>query len=307
MFLGLAALLGLIVVGALLAFSFWRAGYIRRLDAQSLVIETARGAVEYATIGKGTPYLYVHGAPGGYDQGLVESRSRPDEFEGLQTISVSRPGYLRTPLTSGESPAEQADLFAALLDEIGVERVIVVAVSAGGPAGLQFAIRHPERTAGLVLIAPGISGQPDEEYENPTSAGGTLTLDFVLWAAGRWLGPAMLPGLNDEDPAQVALARNWVKTVIPLSARTQGAINDFRMLRELDIDAWPLESITASTLILHGDADRNAPFEGSAEAAERIQNAELVTFEGIGHELPLTRSQEIGGYFQRFLESAIQD
>jgi len=296
------ALVAVISIGVLAAFPIWRAGYIRTLEAESQIISTAVGDIEYAVIGEGTPYLYVHGAPGGYDQGLVDPSLRQEAFAGLQTISLSRPGYLRTPLSSGETPAEQADLFAALLDEIGVERVVVIAVSAGGPSALQFAMRHSERTAGLVLIAAAMLPQPDLEYENPTSASGTLVLDVVLWVAGRWLGPAMLPGLDNNDSEQVALARSWVATVIPLSRRTEGAINDFGMLRELDIDAWPLEQIAPPTLILHGDTDRNARYNGSAVAAARIPNAEFVPFEGVGHELPLTRALEIDEHIHRFLE-----
>lgn len=300
--LGAVGLVTSIVVGVLVVFPFWRAGYVSTLEAESQVIATAMGDVEYAVIGEGRPYLYVHGAPGGYDQGLVDPRFLPDAFTGLQTITVSRPGYLRTPLSSGETPAEQADLFAALLDEIGVERVVIVAVSAGGPSALQFAIRYPERTAGLVLIAAAMLPQPDLEYQNPTSASGTLMLDVVLWAAGRWLGPAMLPGLDNDDSEQVALARRWVATVIPLSRRTDGSVNDFGMLRDLDVDAWALETIASPTLILHGDADRNAPYEGSVAAAARIPNAELITYKGVGHELSLTRAREIDERIHRFLE-----
>jgi pimeloyl-ACP methyl ester carboxylesterase len=113
----------------------------------------------------------------------------------------------------------------------------------------------------------------------------------------------MLPGLDKNDPEQVALARRWVTTVIPLSRRTDGAVNDFGMLRELDIGSWPLETITSPTLILHGDTDRSAPYEGSTAAAMRIPNAEIVTFSGVGHELPLTRAREIDDRIHRFLET----
>jgi len=297
--LGVVAVIAMVLAVLLTIFPFWRASYVETLEAGSELITTARGNVEYAVLGEGAPYLYIHGAPGGYDQGLVDPRSRPEAFAALRTITLSRPGYLRTPLSSGKTPAEQADLFAALLDEINVHRVIVVAVSAGGPPALQFAIRHPEQTAGLVLIAPALVPQPDLTYENPTSASGTFLLDAVLWAAGRWLGPAMLPGLDHDDPGQVAIARSWVATVIPLSRRTEGAVNDFAMLRDFDIDHWPLESISAPTLILHGDQDRNAPYAGSAAAAARIPGAELVTFDNVGHELPLTHALEIDEYVQR--------
>jgi hypothetical protein len=53
-----------------------------------------------------------------------------------RALTCSRPGYLNTPLASGRGLAEQADLFAALLDALAIERVSVVTVSAGGTPGL---------------------------------------------------------------------------------------------------------------------------------------------------------------------------
>jgi pimeloyl-ACP methyl ester carboxylesterase len=55
-------------------------------------------------------------------------------------LAVSRPGYLGTPLSSGRDPREQADLFAALLDALGIDRV---AHRAPPPAGTPAPARHP--------------------------------------------------------------------------------------------------------------------------------------------------------------------
>ena len=57
---------------------------------------------------------------------------------GFRVIVPSRPGYLRTPLTSGRTPGEQATLIAALLDTLGIERGALYAYSQGGAS---FAVR----------------------------------------------------------------------------------------------------------------------------------------------------------------------
>ena len=83
------------------------------LSHPSATIATASGPVEYADRGDGEPLLAVHGTLGGCDQGLVAS-----EFfrvNGFRIIAPSRPGYLGTPLTTGRTPAEQADALAALM------------------------------------------------------------------------------------------------------------------------------------------------------------------------------------------------
>lgn len=75
---------------------------------------------------------------------------------GLRVIAVSRFGYLRTPLPADASAAAQADAHACVLDALGIRRAAVLGVSAGGPSALQFALRHPERTAALVLLVPAV-------------------------------------------------------------------------------------------------------------------------------------------------------
>lgn len=72
-----------------------------RVLAGSQVIETACGPIEYAISGDGFPVLVMHGAGGGYDQGLEIARSFVGD--GFRFIVPSRFGYLRTPLPANAS------------------------------------------------------------------------------------------------------------------------------------------------------------------------------------------------------------
>jgi pimeloyl-ACP methyl ester carboxylesterase len=122
---------------------------------------TRLGPVEYDLHGsEGPVVLSVHAGLGGADQErLFASWLQPD---GFRILSPSRPGYLGTPLESGRTNEEQADLLAALLDELGIDRVGVLAVSAGSPVGYTFAARHPDRVGGLVSIGGVSKPQPAE-------------------------------------------------------------------------------------------------------------------------------------------------
>src|SRR5262245_61480430 len=164
-------LIGVVLVATLvllIAFAFWIADYKRDLVAGSNIASTSRGEIEYAIAGEGTPMLRLHGRPVGYDAVIAGPRARPDDYAAYKTIAVSRPGYLRTPLSSGRTPAEQADLYAALLDSLGINRVIVYGASGGGPSALQFAIRHPNRTIALILVAPTIQTSAAERARDET-------------------------------------------------------------------------------------------------------------------------------------------
>merc|ERR1712232_1509538 len=86
---------------------------------------------------------------------------------GYGIICPSRAGYLRSPLNNHPTTtAEQADLYAALLDKLGVDKVICVGGSAGGPSAYDFAARYPKRTAALINIV-AISGTKVEAKGSP--------------------------------------------------------------------------------------------------------------------------------------------
>src|SRR5438067_8983262 len=151
------AILAGALAGSLSAFAYAR--YRRdlrrahqRVSTGSEVVQTACGPIEYAVAGDGPPALIVHGAGGGFDQGMEFGEALADN--GFRIIAMSRFGYLRTPLPSDASSAAQADAHACLLDALGIERAAIIGASAGAPSSLQFALRHPQRCSALVLVVP---------------------------------------------------------------------------------------------------------------------------------------------------------
>ncbi len=302
--LGLVALFILAVGVSLIDFYFWRADIIRRIEADPdrRIATTALGDIEYAVVGEGVPILVLHGAPAGYDQSLAGLRAAPEVTPNAMTIAVSRPGFLGTPLSSGATHEEQADLFAALLDELGVDRAIVVASSSGGRAGLQFALRHPDRTIGLVLFSPGVKTDTEERPDLGEAA--LLAGDFYMWMVAK-LSPSMMFGdeYDSNDAFQAAYVKTFVESIVPLSARWAGNRNDLITSQNPAIDDWPLEAISAPTLIVHGDADALSDYEDSQYAAASIPNAQLVTVEGGSHFIYITKRREVSGHVTRFVQS----
>src|SRR5579863_8244337 len=95
-------------------YRLWQEEEIERLEAGSHVVKTPLGLVEYSVLGEGPTVLIAHGSPGGYDQSMAIARFLNDSR--FSFICMSRPGYLRTPLATGQTPEEQADMYAALLN-----------------------------------------------------------------------------------------------------------------------------------------------------------------------------------------------
>ena len=221
----------------------------------SQVADTAAGKIEYAVAGTGTALFSIHGAGGGYDQGLLIISDLAGE--GYKVIAPSRFGYLRTPVPGDVSPAAQADAHAALLDSLGIDKAIVVGTSAGGPSAIQLALRHPKRVSALILLAPlgfapaGPAPMPmDPLVLNVVQSGG----DFMYWSMLRASPSALyrLAGVTPEVVEQAGPdAKHFVGrvlgTMLPLSMRIRGLAVD----AAVPLEPWPLEQISAPTLIVY--------------------------------------------------------
>lgn len=107
---------------------------------------------------------------------------------GYRVIVPSRPGYLRTPLSSGSKPTEQARLLVCLLDSLGIDQVALYAYSQGGSSSLEFAWAYPQRCAGLILFSAITQPQPELSKVLPYMCI-MMSQDFLLWL----LKPVMLP------------------------------------------------------------------------------------------------------------------
>jgi pimeloyl-ACP methyl ester carboxylesterase len=284
-------------------------------DVRPERVPTPRGPVEVAAFGAGPVALCLHGAMGGFDQGLLLARTVA--IPGLRYVAPSRPGYLGTPLAAGRTPAEQAELCALVLDALGHRDALVMAVSGGGPAAVEFALRHPERCRGLVLVSSCTA-----RLEGPMPLAWYL---FRLIARIPALGRVLRPDVDADpdravrrsipDPALraatlrhpeagpllLALQRS---TGDRLPLRIAGAENDVRMTRrDLRLD---LERLAVPALAIHGTADRVVPFAQARAFAARAPGAELYGIEGGDHVALFTHLEEFRARVHRFVAGRVR-
>lgn len=234
--------------------------------AQGKLINTTHGQIHYADVGRGKPMLVVHGAGGGFDQGLFTARSLlgKDITDSYRIIAPSRFGYLKTPPPSNgdASPAAQADTHAALLDALGVrDRVIVMGVLAGALSGMQFAIKHPERVAVLILEVPDNWKPPTDTFQGEKLMANNFIMkkvvksDFIMWAFTKVAKDQMLTFLGAPPELQKSMtleeqqeAGELVNLIFPVSERQGGIINDGNNSENLQ--RFDPEDISAPTLII---------------------------------------------------------
>lgn len=259
----------------------------------SIVVTTPCGPIEFAVAGEGSPVLLIHGAGGGFDQGLFFGQ--PLVQAGMQVISPSRFGYLRTPVPADSSAQAQADAHACLLDALGLERVAVLGASAGAPSAMQLCIRHPQRCSSLVLLVPAAHApaHAGETMRVPPGlewvAEHVLTADFPLWVMIK-ANPRLLVRTMLGTPAEVfdaaseeerAAVLETLMSVEPVSQRVAGLAVDAQVTSNLP--RYELERITAPTLLLSLQDDLYGTWENARYTAEQIPGAKFVSYASGGH------------------------
>ena len=265
-----------------------------RIAKSGQVAQTACGPIEYAVEGKGPPILVVHGAGGGFDQGL--EITAPLVASGFSVIAVSRFGYLGTPMPADASAHAQAEAHACLLDTLGIEKVAVVGASAGGPSAMDFAAHYPGRTTHLILMVPAAyAPKPggDTAMEHPREVpflfDTALRSDFLFWAlihAAPDLTFRTILGTPSEVVASAseeerARLDRFMLSILPIAPRRQGLVNDAVVTTKLE--RVELERITAPTLIFSARDDGYRTWEGAEYSARHIRGARFVGHPVGGH------------------------
>ena len=259
-------------------------------DLTTSTAPTAFGSIEFADVGSGDPVLFVHGSPGGADEGELMTRFLVEA--GFRVICPSRPGYLGTPLTDGNAtPQTQADQALALLDGLGIGSFGVACWSGGGPSSYLLTAQHPDRVSALVALAAVSQAYTFDAGIEERMLGGR----FGHWLMGEMArhSPKSLvkstlgaEGDLSKDELQELtqqvfsddVKRDFVLSLaVIVAGRKEGLANDQEQFPK--IGDLGLASITSPTLLVHGTADTDVPPAHSESAVSRIEGAEIVRVE----------------------------
>jgi pimeloyl-ACP methyl ester carboxylesterase len=208
---------------------------------------------------------------------------------GRDVVAYDRRGFGDVP-PAGAAFRHVDDLLAVLDAVSPGAPVWVVGSSMGGGVALDAALEGPERIAGLVLLAPAISGDPgpgDEAYSAAT--GGLADAIDAAFTAGAvdecnrlevrlWLdGPAGPDGRVSGPPRELALDMNRIVLANEVAA-AEGADG----ASGLDA-ASRLHEIASPTIVACGELDISIKLRSSTELAEALPNATYRSLPGRAH------------------------
>jgi len=274
----------------------------------SQVVDTDCGLIEYASVGDGYPILVIHGALGGFDQGLLTARPVIDA--GFRAIAISRFGYLRSPIPENATLDMQVDLYACLLDELDIQQTAVMGVSAGATSAIRFAARYPERVSALILQVPAAPGEVLADPP-PAIAFAMMRSDFVYWIMVNFMQPFIQKMVGVPD-GFVLTAENETEitgllaTTIPSSNRIDGFSNDFQihttaLYEEIsETSPYSVYKIETPVLVIIAMDDPLALPENVRGLTEGFPNAGSYVVPDGGHPL-LGHSKEVNAEIIHFL------
>lgn len=228
--------------------------------------------------------------------GVADRRSWREVAEMLagraRILSYDRRGHGGSAPPSG--PFSHLDDLVAVLDKAGAERAWLVGSSMGGGLAIDAAICVPDRVAGLVLIAPAVSGAPEPDLDAATRRLGNL-YDEALAAgdtdeANRletwiWLDGPGEPEGRVGDPAR-ALALDMNRIVLENDVPEEAG--------ETGIAAWDrLGEIDVPVTVVVGDLDASFLVTRSTELAGRFGQGSCQVVHGTAHLPYLERPADV--------------
>jgi pimeloyl-ACP methyl ester carboxylesterase len=241
------------------------------------------GRVEYRFERRGQPVVLVF--HGGHVRAGLALGEEVFAAAGCTLLAPSRPGYGRTPLSTGTSVEAYTDVVRELCAHLGVTRIAAtVGISGGGPTAATMAARHPDLVERLILVS-AVSWLPYPDRR--TRVGAHLVFaaatEAVTWAGIRALARTapelclrlMISGLSTRPVSEVKAELPTGDRDLLLALFTQmrsghGFINDLRPTP--DVTAHILQP----TLVIATRADGGVPFTHARSLAAGIRNAELV-------------------------------
>lgn len=261
------------------------------MDRRVIIIKLGESRLEYSIVGKGPNILLFHG---GHSNCYEEFGYQTLVSSGYSIITPSRAGYSNT--SSVHDLNQACWMYNALLDHLQLERVHIIAVSAGGPTGICFSAMFPERIMSLTLqcaVTKQWHSLNDKEYNigrrifNPRIENFTwrmlakmnrlfprATFKMMLPSFSKLPLPEVLEMMNEQSSVSFSQMYNRQRS-------HSGFLIDLEHTKKNYTSQ--LTRITAPTLIMHSRNDSAVPVCHAEHADKYIQNSELYILDSWGH------------------------
>jgi 3-oxoadipate enol-lactonase len=244
--------------------------------------------------GEGPAILFVHGYP--LDRTIWAHQL--ETLEGFRRIAPDLRGMGQSDAPDlGYGMAIYADDLAALLDNLGVDQVVLCGHSMGGYIGFEFLRRWRRRVRALVLMDTRAEADSPEGRRGRDAAA-ALAKEKGAAAIAESMLPRLLARETLTAAPQVAERVRAVIAALPVS----GIVGALAAMRDRPDSTALLPTLAeVPTLAVVGEADESTPPDQVRRMAEAIPGARLVVIPGAGHLPSVERPAATTKALQEFL------
>jgi pimeloyl-ACP methyl ester carboxylesterase len=245
-------------------------------------VDTAFGRIAYVERGSGPVALFIHGA-------ALNGFQWRHQLAGLsdvrRVVCPDSLGMGHTELAAGQPLAmkDQAQMFRAFVDALGIDRVDLVGNDSGGGAAQIFAARNPDRIRTLTLTNCEVH---DYDENSPASLrlreliqSGQLVKTLQAAAESPSAGKAALaPFYRDVKRLPDEVPLTYFRPLVQSPARIEEMVGYFAATTNKDlIEIAPLlRALQAPTMVLWGTDDAFFPVKWAYWLKENLPRVEEV-------------------------------
>ncbi|MFP7570278.1 alpha/beta fold hydrolase [Marivita sp. S2033] len=243
--------------------------------------------------GRGPVLVLVHGYLGGAAQWEAEIARFSATHD---VIAPNLPGFGAAADLPGCDRIEGfAQAVIELLDQLGIDRFILLGHSMGGMIAQEIAANHADRVERLVLYGTGPLGAMPDRFEPLDTSRARLVDDGVAATASR-IGATWF--LKGEDAAGFAAVRD-----IGAQASVQAARAALDAMAHWD-GRPALDRLTMPTLVLWGDNDRSYRWQQVESLWRNLPLGQLAVIPAAAHAAHLEKPRLFHEMVEGFLEDA---
>jgi pimeloyl-ACP methyl ester carboxylesterase len=269
-------------------------------------IDIAGVRLHYLTRGEGPPVVLLHGNGTMIQDWLASGLL--DELAGShRVIAFDRPGFGHSsrPRTRIWTPAAQAALIAKALEELKVEKPLVVGHSFGTLVALALALDHPQSLSSLVLLGGYYFPSVRADVLFASQPAVPLVGDVMRYTVSPLLGAALTPKVNARIFNPAPVPESWTEhfpmemALRPSQIRAEAAEAALMIPAAASL-APRLEELDLPVTIVAGDGDEMVDTKKqSKRLSEALPHSSYVEVEGAGHMVHHTASRKVAEIIKR--------
>jgi len=254
--------------------------------------------VHYVESGTGTPLVLLHAFP---VDARMWDRARAQLDDGARVITPDQRGLGASPL-GGDLSAPSVDVAAAdvleLLDELGLQRVVLGGCSMGGYVAMAVLRRAPERVAGLLLVDTKAEADTEQARDDRLAAADRAERE----GTEGWLADGTVPNVlgattQQQRPQVVSEIREQVS-----SQPAEGVAWAQRAMAGRPDSAETLRGFTGPALVVAGEEDALTPPEAARNLAALLPNSAQRVVPRTGHLVPAEDPEAFAATVRPWLE-----